>query len=118
MAGGGGGGQPSQPTTSTVTNTNIPEYARPYVETMLGSAQQQVFDYKPDASGNMVAQGFRPYTPFSTDPSAYFAGFSPMQQAAFQGAADLAQQGAAPQVTQGSQLAGDRKSTRLNSSHT
>jgi hypothetical protein len=102
----GGGGQPSQPTQTTVTNTNLPEYARPYVETMLGAGQQQVFNYQPDASGNMVAQGFRPYTPFSTDPSAYFAGFSPMQQASFQGAANLAQQGAAPQVTQGSQLAG------------
>ena len=102
----GGGGQPSQPTQTTVTNTNLPEYARPYVETMLGAGQQQVFNYQPDASGNMVAQGFRPYTPFSTDPSAYFAGFSPMQQASFQSAANLAQQGAAPQVTQGSQLAG------------
>jgi hypothetical protein len=102
----GGGQQPSTPTQTTVTNTNLPEYARPYVETMLGAGQQQVFNYQPDASGNLVAQGFRPFTPFSTDPSAYFAGFSPMQQASFQGAANLAQQGAAPQVTQGSQLAG------------
>ena len=27
------------PTSQTVTNTSIPEYARPYVETMLGKAQ-------------------------------------------------------------------------------
>ena len=39
---GGGGAQ-----TSTSYNTNIPEYARPYVETMLGSAQQELFDYGP-----------------------------------------------------------------------
>jgi hypothetical protein len=39
---GGGGAQ-----TSTSYNTNIPEYARPYVETMLGTAQQQIFDYGP-----------------------------------------------------------------------
>lgn len=37
--GGGGGGQ----TTSTVQNTNVPEYARPYVETMLGATQEQLF---------------------------------------------------------------------------
>lgn len=112
--GGGGGGQPTQPTQTTVTNTNLPEYARPYVEAMLGAAQQQVFDYKPDASGNMVAQGFRPYKPFSSDPSAYFAVFSPMQQASFQGAADLYRQGVSPQVTQGSQLAGTAGLGALN----
>lgn len=39
---GGGGAQ-----TSTSYNTNIPEYARPYVETMLGSAQQELFEYGP-----------------------------------------------------------------------
>lgn len=45
MDGGGGGG--SQPTQSNVYQTNIPDYARPYVETMLGTAQQQIFDYAP-----------------------------------------------------------------------
>ena len=46
MGGGGdsGGGGAS---TSTSYNTNIPEYARPYVETMLGTAQQQMFNYAP-----------------------------------------------------------------------
>lgn len=46
MGGGGdsGGGGSS---TSTSYNTNIPEYARPFVETMLGTAQQQVYDYGP-----------------------------------------------------------------------
>ena len=33
---GGGGGGPTQ-TTSTVQNTNIPSYAQPYVESMLGA---------------------------------------------------------------------------------
>jgi len=37
--GGGGGGSPA-PTQTTVQNTNIPEYAQPYVETMLVTAQQ------------------------------------------------------------------------------
>ena len=44
MDGGGGG---SQPTQSNVYQTNIPDYARPYVETMLGTAQQEIFDYAP-----------------------------------------------------------------------
>lgn len=46
MGGGGdsGGGGSS---TSTSYNTNIPEYARPFVETMLGTAQQQVYEYGP-----------------------------------------------------------------------
>ena len=94
LGGGGGGGSPT-PTQSSVYQTNIPEYAQPYVEQMLGSAQQQVYNYQPDASGNMVATGIKPYQPFSQDPSKYFAGFSPMQEQAFQGAANL---GVTPQL--------------------
>jgi hypothetical protein len=45
--GGGGDSGGGGPQTSTSYNTNIPEYARPYVETMLGSAQQELFDYGP-----------------------------------------------------------------------
>jgi hypothetical protein len=91
--GGGGGGQPPpQPTTTNVQNSNIPEYARPYVETMLGSAQQQIYNY--DAAGN--ATGFRPYVPYGAtvdaqgnitntaqqQANAAVAGFSPLQQQA------------------------------------
>jgi hypothetical protein len=36
--GGGGGGSAPPPSSQTVTNTSIPEYARPYVETMLGQS--------------------------------------------------------------------------------
>ena len=43
--GSGGGGGQAQPQQTTVQNTNIPEYARPYVETMLGTAQQQIYNY-------------------------------------------------------------------------
>jgi hypothetical protein len=60
FTGGGGGGGNPQPSTTNVQNSNIPEYARPYVETMLGSAQQQIYNY--DSAGN--ATGFRPYTPY------------------------------------------------------
>jgi hypothetical protein len=78
--GGGGGGGPQQ-VTSTTTSSNVPEYARPYVENMLQSAQSQI--YTPDM------QSFRPYTPYSTDVNNYFAPFSPLQQSAQEGAYNL-----------------------------
>lgn len=74
MGGGGGGG----PNTTYSQTSNIPEYAQPYVEQMLGSAQKEIFNY--DASGNPT--NIKPYKPFSTDPNAYVAGFSPMQRQA------------------------------------
>ena len=67
--GGGGGGQPTQ---STSYNTNVPEYARPYVENMLQSTQKQIY--------NDDMTTFRPYTPYSTDVNNYFADFSPAQK--------------------------------------
>jgi hypothetical protein len=78
--GGGGGGGPQQ-VTSTSTTSNIPEYARPYVENMLDSTQKQIY--------NDNLTGFKPYQPYSTDVNNYFAGFSPLQQQAQQGAANL-----------------------------
>ena len=81
MGGGGGGGQQAQPTQTTAYNTNVPEYARPYVENMLESTQKQI--YTDDMAG------FRPYRPYSTDPNNYVAGFSPLQQQAQQATAGL-----------------------------
>jgi len=80
MGGGGGGGQ-APPTQSTSYNTNVPEYARPYVENMLESTQKQI--YTDDMAG------FRPYKPYSTNPNDYSAGFSPLQQQAQTSAAGL-----------------------------
>ena len=57
---GGGGGGPTQ-TTSTVTNSNIPAYAQPYVESMLGATQKQLFQGNTDSSGNFNITGFQPY---------------------------------------------------------
>jgi len=85
--GGGSSGQPTQ-TTSNVTNTNVPEYARPYVENMLGATQKQLFKM----DGNNIT-GFQPYKAYggtydeagnqtAYDPSKAVAGFSPMQQQA------------------------------------
>jgi hypothetical protein len=90
--GGGGGGGPQQ-VTSTTTSSNVPEYARPYVENMLSSAQSQIY--------NDDMTGFRPYQPYSTDVNNYFAPFSPLQQQAQQGAANLQTPG---QIGMGSDL--------------
>ena len=74
MLGFGGGGGSPPPTQSTSYNTNVPEYARPYVENMLESTQKQI--YTDDMAG------FRPYRPYSTDADNYFAEFSPLQKQA------------------------------------
>jgi hypothetical protein len=87
--GGGGGGSapaPAGPTQTTVQNTNIPEYAQPYVMNMLNAAQAQI--YTPDMTG------FNKYTPYSTNPQDYVAGFSPLQQQAQSAAANLKTPGA------------------------
>lgn len=77
--------QPSQPTSQNVTQTTIPEYAKPYVERMLG---------KTEALTNT------PYQPYKGE---RIAGFTPMQQQAQQAAANL---GPAQQLGVGTQLAG------------
>ena len=81
LEGGGSGGGSPAPTQSTTVNTNVPEYARPYVENMLASTQKQIY--------NDDMTGFRPYQPYSTNPNDYVAGFSPLQQQAQAGAANL-----------------------------
>jgi hypothetical protein len=82
--GGGGGGPPPEqkPQSQSVYQSTIPEYAKPYVETMLGTAQQQIYNY--DDAGHPTTM--KEYKPYSTDPNAYVAGFSPMQQNAMQSA--------------------------------
>ena len=72
--GGGGGG----PTTTKSETSNIPEYARPYVERMMGSTEKQVYTY--GDQGNIT--GFQPYKPFQGET---VAGFSPTQARAMQG---------------------------------
>jgi len=89
----GGGG--SQPTTSTAYQTNLPEYAKPYVMNMLGAAQNQLFTTTPgttNADGTTTPgeiTGFKPYTPYSTDPTKYFAGPSGLQQQVYGEAAGM-----------------------------
>lgn len=76
---------PSQPSSQTVSQTSIPEYARPYVERMLGKAE---------AYAN---------TPYQAYQGERIAGFTPMQQQAFEGVQNLQ---TAPQLQQATGLAG------------
>jgi hypothetical protein len=100
---GGGGGAPA-PTQTTVQNTNIPEYARPYVETMLGTAQQQLFNYTQDPNtGAMTPSGIKPYVPYSQNPSDYVAGFSPLQNQAMTAAGQM---GTSPELDTASGISG------------
>ena len=127
LEGGSGGGSsapaPAAPTQTTVQNTNIPDYLQPYAETMLGATQQQLFNTQTNAdTGQVDITGVKPYVPYSSNPADYVAGFSPMQQAAQQGAANLqvpGQYGAATQAagmgTMGSfGLAGQEAQTGQN----
>lgn len=59
----GGGGGSSPPTQQTVTQTNLPEYAKPYFENIMQRAQ---------------AESYRPYTPYGGQ---RIAEFTPGQQA-------------------------------------
>ena len=87
-----GGTAASQPTGTNVYQTNIPQYAQPYVQNMMNATQAQIF--QTDASGNVT--GFNQYQPYSgMDQTAYnnasqaVAGFSPLQQQAQSSAANL-----------------------------
>ena len=95
MSGGGG----STNSTGTTYTSNIPEYAKPYVMSMLGAGQSQIFNMGKD--GNI--ESFKPYQAYSDNVNDYFAGASPMQQQAYSGAANLQLPG---QYQAGSQLAG------------
>lgn len=99
---GGGGGAPS--TTTTVNQSNIPEYLRPQVETVLGGAMKELFKTQQtgtDADGKPIYDitGTKPFVPYSTDPSKYVAGFSPLQQQVQQNAANLQMPGQFNQAT-------------------
>ena len=106
IGGGGGGG----PTSSTVTQSNIPDWLRPQVEGLLGGATKQFFNTKevPGAvdpttgvagPSTYEITGTKPFTPYSSDPSKYVAGFSPLQQQVQYNAANLQMPGQFNQAT-------------------
>jgi hypothetical protein len=80
-----GGGDEPQPTQQTTSSTEVPAYARPYVERMLGKTEA--------LSG----------TPYQAYGGERIAGFTPMQQQAFQGVANLQP---AQQLGLGTQMSG------------
>lgn len=83
--GGGGSPAPPAPGPHTVTQSTIPEYARPYVERMLGKTEALT------------------KTPYQAYGGERIAGFTPMQQQAFQGVANLQP---SQQLGVGTQLSG------------
>jgi hypothetical protein len=83
--GGGGGGQ--APSQQTVSNTSIPEYARPYVEKMLGQTEALT-----DINQN----------PYQTYGGQRIADFNPTQQKAFENVKNMQ---VAPQIGEGTGLA-------------
>jgi hypothetical protein len=108
LEGGGGGGT----TQSTVTQTNIPDWLRPQTEALIGSATQEYFQTTPTTTTDPVTgetkttqqiTGIKPFTPYSTRPEDYSAGFSPIQQQMQREAAGMQRPG---QFGAGSQLVG------------
>jgi hypothetical protein len=112
----GGGGGSSGPTNSKVENTNIPEYARPYVETMLGATQQQLFNTAPGPDGTTTITGVKPFQAFGQGGAGLgpgemnaarsaVAGFDPLQQQAYNTVGGL-ETGSAMQAGMGGTAAG------------
>lgn len=108
--GGGGGG----PTSSTTNTSNIPDWLRPQVETVLGGSMEELFDTKAaidpttnqpilNDSGqpvkNVVGVKKDTFKPYSGDPRDYVAGFSPLQQQVQYNAANLQVPGQYNQAT-------------------
>jgi hypothetical protein len=88
LEGGGKGGGAPAPSSQTVTNTSIPEYARPYVERMLGKTEALT-----DINQN----------PYQTYGGQRIAEFSPLQKQAFGNVANMQ---TAPQLGQATDFAG------------
>ena len=99
-----GGGDSGGPTTTTVNQSNIPEWLRPQVEQVLGGATKELFKTKeiPGVDGapsTFEIVGTKPFTPYSADVKDYVAGFSPLQQQVQYNAANLQMPGQFNQAT-------------------
>lgn len=85
------------PTTNKTETSNIPSYAKPYVQRMMGATEGQI--YTKNDTGDIT--GFQPYKPFEGET---VAGFSPMQAQAMRGVQNYqlpGQTGMASQMTSG-----------------
>ena len=87
MSKGGGGGGGVQQTESVVTQTNLPEYAKPFYEEMLGRT---------------VYESTRPYETYQ---GTRIADFSPFETTAMTGMAEMAAAGAPQQIRSASDIA-------------
>jgi len=95
----------ADPTQVINTTTSIPDYARPYVEQMLGMTAGALYDYEKNAEGKMIYRdaggkevaagtpgamptplGLKPYEKYTGDRTAIF---NPLQEQAFAGAKNL-----------------------------
>jgi len=98
MSGGGG------PTSSTTNTSNIPDWLRPQVETVLAGSMEELFKTKeaidPETGKPMLNEAGQPiknvvevkrdaFKPYSANPQDYVAGFSPLQQQVQYNAANL-----------------------------
>jgi hypothetical protein len=91
----------ASPVSQVIQQTNIPDYAQPYVETMLGAGQQQLFNYTTDpTTGQLTPTTIKPYQAFGMQGAGLgpeeqaaaqtaVAGFTPLQQQAQAGIAGL-----------------------------
>lgn len=89
----------AEPTQVNYTQTSIPDYAKPYVETLLGQAQA------------LTDIGQNPYMQYQGE---RVAQFSPLQQQAYENAALMR---SAPQLQDASALAGTAATRALNTSY-
>ena len=117
--GGGGSSGGGGSTQQSSQYTNLTPWAQPYVTSILGAGQQQVFNTAVDESGNQTISGIRPYNAYGSfneqggqygiNPSAQaaanaaVAGFQPLQNQAYQGASNLSNS-MAPGITGGAAL--------------
>jgi hypothetical protein len=78
----------ADPVQTNISQTSIPDYAKPYVQNLLGAAQATAFKTETDPNspnyGNII--GMQPYQSYPGQRTADFTG---MQQQAFQGAQNL-----------------------------
>lgn len=109
------GGGNSGPTQTNVTQSNVPDWLRPQVENVLLGAGKQLFQTQKtqtgtDENGNPIYTedilGTKPFVPYSSDPSKYVAGFSPLQQQVQQNVANLQVPGQYAQATDFANAAG------------
>ena len=112
----------AEPTSVTQYQTTIPEYARRYVEDLLGLGAGSIFDYEKDPQGNIIYRddkgkivpagegtptpaGFKPYQPYLGD---RFAQFTPLQRQAQEAAGQLRVPGQMYDASQIAKLAAER----------